>query len=266
MRKLALLMPHQFTCNRVYVALFGLVFFAQLTGCATKTEDTSKTIVTIPDDQWWQSQGPKSSIAIRNLSAVRTNIGTNTPTRFQIGFSNSNQINAFASEQDGTALIVFHQGFLNEFGTDPDALATTLGHEIGHYQLGHTAPGYGEGRNALINASSQALGMIASYFVPFSGLLVGNGVKAVGLGYSRDGEREADSVGMQIAIKAGYSACGSYRLSKRLEELDQSASIAFLSTHPGNSERMENAQHMSLSQSSENCSATIMTSSKRPQE
>jgi predicted Zn-dependent protease len=117
-----------------------------------------------------------------------------------------------------------------------------LGHELAHHQLGHTHPGYAKNRDVTVNVASQALGMIASYFVPFSGLVVGNAAKGAGLSFSRDDERAADLQGMQWAQQAGYSACGSYRFATTMNALGEGASLAFLSTHPGNAERMKNAE------------------------
>lgn len=233
-----------------YISLFC---FTTLAGCASNPEGPQNVIATIPDNQWWQTQAPKSSIALQNLAKVRLKMMAISQSNFQIGLSDAGQINASASDHNGVALVIFNQGFLNEFGTDSDVLAITLGHEIAHYQLGHTAPEYANNRNAIIGIGSQALGMIAGYFVPFSGLLVGNGVKAIGLGYSRDDERDADARGMQIAMSAGYSACGSYRLASRLNEMGQSATIPFLSTHPGNNERKENAERFNYQSNGVRC-------------
>jgi predicted Zn-dependent protease len=47
---------------------------------------------------------------------------------------------------------------------------------------------------------------------------------------------------MQWAQQAGYSACGSYRFATTMNALGEGASFAFLSTHPGNAERMKNAE------------------------
>jgi predicted Zn-dependent protease len=223
-----------------------------LTACASSKSEKSKITVSIPSSQWWQDQA-SSSTRMAKLSQVRAQMLNSSQFSFEIGISTSNQINAHASPENGLALIIFNQGFLDEFGNDPDILATTLGHELAHHQLGHTAPDYASNRNTIINVSSQAFGMIASYFIPFSGLLVGNGIQALGLSYSRDDERAADEKGMALAIQAGYSPCGSFRLSKKLEELNNNATLSFLSTHPGNSERMANSQRFNQEKLGTDC-------------
>jgi predicted Zn-dependent protease len=229
-----------------------------LTACASSKSEKSKITVSIPSSQWWQDQA-SSSTNTAKLSQVRARMLASSQLNFDIAISTSSQINAHASRENGLTLIIFDQGFLDEFGNDPDILATTLGHELAHHQLGHTAPDYASNRNALINFSSQAFGMLASYFIPFSGLLVGNGIQAVGLSYSRDDERAADEKGMALALQAGYSPCGSYRLSKRLEALNNNATISILSTHPGNSERMANAQRLNQKKLGLDCNYTPLS-------
>jgi predicted Zn-dependent protease len=60
-------------------------------------------------------------------------------------------------------------------------------------------------------------------------------------------------MGMQWAMQAGFSPCGSYRFASQMNALGEGASIPFLSTHPGNNERMENANRISESQKSITC-------------
>jgi predicted Zn-dependent protease len=96
--------------------------------------------------------------------------------------------------------------------------------------------------------------MIASYFIPFSGLIVGNAAKGVGLTFSRNDERSADEMGMQWAMQAGYSPCGSYRFAAKMNALGEGAAITFLSTHPGNNERMVNADRFAQNKKGTPCS------------
>lgn len=199
--------------------------------------------VQIPNEVWWQntSASPVANSSEKNLAAVRQKMQKVVPFTFTVGFADSSEINAYADLQGNQRYILFTSGFINQFGNDPDVLAAVMGHELAHHQLGHTQADYAKGRDAAIDVTSQALGMIASYFIPFSGLVVGNAAKSVGLSFSRDDERTADKQGMQWAEQAGYSACGSYRFAAKMNALGEGASIAFLSTHPGNDERMENA-------------------------
>lgn len=200
--------------------------------------------VQVPNEVWWQSanSSPSASSSEKNLAAVRQKMMKTVPFPFTVGIADSIEINAYADLQDKQRYVIFTSGFIREFGSDPDVLASVLGHELAHHQLGHTQPDYAKNRDATIDVASQALGVIASYFIPFSGLVVGNAAKGAGLAWSRNDERAADFQGMRWAEQAGYSACGSYRFAARMNAMGEGASFAFLSTHPGNEERMKNAE------------------------
>jgi len=229
--------------------LLGCALF--LFGCASSGEKSVK--VYFPDERWWSEAQVSPNQGEQNLALARLKMNQVSQVPFILGVAQTPEINAYAQQRDGKFIVIFTNGYLQQFALDQDVLAFTLGHEIAHHHLGHTEPGRNEGRDMAWGASSQALGMIASYFVPFSGLLVGNAVKAAGLSFNRDDERAADNLGMDWVIQAGYSACGQYRLAKRLELLKQGASIPYLSTHPGNTERMNTAKEVQLNQSLLSC-------------
>jgi len=223
--------------------------------CTTTKKPSS---VQIPNDAWWQAanSNPVSSSAEKNLASVRQNLIKTVPFPFVVGLSDSSEINAYAQLQNHQRYIILTTGFINQFANDPDVMAAVLGHELAHHQLGHTQADYSKNRDLAVDTTSQALGMIASYFIPFSGLIIGNAAKGVGLTFSRNDERSADEMGMQWALQAGYSPCGSYRFAAKMNALGEGAAIPFLSTHPGNNERMENASRFSQTQGSISCNLT----------
>lgn len=211
--------------------------------------------VQIPNEAWWQAanQSSRASTSEKNLAMVRQRMAKTVPFPFVVGLTDSAEINAYAELQNNQRYIIFTNGFIVQFGDDPDVLASVMGHELAHHQLGHTQADYGKNRDLVVSATSQALGMIASYFVPFSGLVVGNAAKGAGLSFNRDDERAADLQGMQWAQQAGYSPCGSYRFAAKMNALGEGATIAFLSTHPGNDERMENAMQFAQANRAASC-------------
>ena len=228
--------------RRIHLRAIALILLSSLLACSTNKQPLEAKV---PNDAWWQSAytGSNSSASEKNLATVRQKMQKTVPFSFTIGVVDSQEINAYANLQNNQRYILFTNGFITQFGNDPDVLAAVMGHELAHHQLGHTQPNYGKNRDLVVNATSQALGMIASYFVPFSGLLVGNAAKGVGLSYSRDDERAADEMGMQWAMQAGFSPCGSYRFAAKMQPISGGVGLAFLSTHPRYSERMENAQN-----------------------
>lgn len=227
---------------------------------ACSTANKKQMSIQAPNEAWWQSANTSknASTSEKNLAAVRKNMQKVVPFTFTVALADSAEINAYADLQGKQSYVIFTSGFINQFGNDPDVLASVLGHELAHHQLGHTQPDYAKNRDFAIDAASQALGMIASYFIPFSGLLVGNAAKGAGLSFSRDDERSADYQGMQWAQQAGYSACGSYRFAAKMNALGEGASFAFLSTHPGNNERMESAIQFAQSNRAAPCGSDPM--------
>lgn len=216
--------------------------FVILAGCAHGSKKPAEVSVAVPRDDWWPDAARSADPATRNLAQVRERINAIAPIRYKLGISDQPEINAFATKQGGRTLVVFTKGFIQEFGNDPDVLATTLGHELAHHQLGHTDPNRQKDKKLTVELGSQLLGTIANIFVPFSGLLVGPAVQTASLGFDRSDERDADLQGLQWAYAAGYSPCGSYRFSNRMTALGKDTTLVFLSTHPGNSERADNAQ------------------------
>jgi len=218
-------------------------------------------VVQVPNDAWWQSANtdPSASSSEKNLATVRQQMMKSVPFPFVVGLSDTAEINAYAQLQNNQRYIIFTNGFIAQFGNDPDVLAAVLGHELAHHQLGHTQPDYAKNRDAAIDVTSQALGMIASYFIPFSGLVVGNAAKGMGLTWSRNDERLADEMGMNWAMQAGYSPCGSYRFAAQMNALGEGAAITFLSTHPGNNERMANADRFAQNKKGAPCSSDPVT-------
>lgn len=236
--------------------LLVLCVFAGMTGCSSfggKKPDQIQVLV--PNSEWWAAAENSPNPSTRNLAQVHNRMSSVVPVRYTLALSRQTEINAYATRENGQMLVVFTDGFMKAFGNDPDVLATTLGHEVAHHKLGHTDPSRQKTRAVNQEIASQLLGTIAGYFVPFSGLLVGPAIKTASLSFNRDDEREADQLGMTWALQAGYSPCGSYRLSKRLNDMGEGAALTFLSTHPGNSERMDNAEQFEKSQGLKSCAS-----------
>lgn len=109
-------------------------------------------------------------------------------------------------------------------------IAFILGHEMGHVLKGHAI------ERIMTNSAMAA----ASRAAPVQGLL-GAWLKNVGVrfletAYSRDNEHDADTLGVRLALAAGYDGQGAIRLLSRLGRLHQApAPLAlgeYFSTHP----------------------------------
>ncbi|KAB1443062.1 M48 family metalloprotease [Pseudodesulfovibrio senegalensis] len=124
-------------------------------------------------------------------------------------------------------------------------LAALLGHELGHVNARHTASRVSTAQLASLAvgvgtaaASSAGLGSMAA------------GLGQIGMGallahYSRDDERQADSLGVEYMTRADYNPDGMVGLMDMLNEQHQSHASALevmFATHPMSSERLAAAR------------------------
>jgi predicted Zn-dependent protease len=128
-------------------------------------------------------------------------------------------------------------------------LAAVLGHEIGHIAQRHIARMLSQQRqDALIPLAALALAVLASRSSPDAAgaLMMGGEGLAIQrqLSFSRDAEREADRVGLQILSIAGYDTSGMVSFFGRMQRATRvySEVPAFLQNHPMTTERIADMQ------------------------
>lgn len=153
---------------------------------------------------------------------------------------NSSVPNAFALPG---GFIVINRGLL--VGLESEAeLAAVLGHETGHVTAKHSLSAYQRSMaaNLVLTGISAAAG-------GKTGVMELSGVTAALLenGYSREQEREADWLGIDYMVKAGYNPEGAIRLQEYFyRELEGGRNPMFVQglfrTHPFSKERLENAR------------------------
>jgi len=160
---------------------------------------------------------------------------------------NASYINAYAFPGGSIAVT---RGILVELENEAE-LAALLGHEIGHICARHTAEQSSKG---MISSILVAGASIASSAAGYSsaGNLISNfgqlGAGALLAHYSRDNEREADSLGMQYMTRTGYNPSGMVGLMEILLDNNKrkpSAVEVMFSTHPMSDERLAFAQNAS---------------------
>lgn len=123
-----------------------------------------------------------------------------------------------------------------------DQLASVLGHEIAHYERRHTLQQWRDLRAKTTVA--QMLAVLGVYGLVGQLALVGSA-----LAFSRDNEREADDIGLELMTKAGYDPREAPRIWEALEEerkaTGKSSPWVFLATHPATDERIETLRALS---------------------
>jgi predicted Zn-dependent protease len=98
--------------------------------------------------------------------------------------------------------------------------------------------------NTLVGGFSVVAGAVAGGLGQMAGALGGIGAGALLASYSRDNEREADALGMEYMVKAGYGPKGMVGLMEMLQSLSKSkpGTIELMfATHPMSDERYQNA-------------------------
>lgn len=237
--------------------LIGAGAAAGLSGCATSPV-TGETILVgmseaqekqadaqVAPHQFSQDLGAIQDEAVnRYVAGVGQRMGALTH-RPQMPYSyrvlNANYVNAYTFP--GGAMGVT-RGILAELD-DEAQLAALLGHELGHVNARHAAQR--QGQNLIAQAALAGLN-VAAQNADWGGLMnIGGqiGASALLASHSREHEREADALGQEYLVKAGYPATGMVRLHQLLvaeEKTAPSLLQTMFSTHPMSSERMQAAQ------------------------
>ncbi|MFQ6546916.1 M48 family metallopeptidase [Aestuariibius sp. 2305UL40-4] len=127
--------------------------------------------------------------------------------------------------------VVVTDALVKEFD-DPDLHAGVIGHEIAHVTEKH-------GLTALYRSIGiyVAVALIAGDTGPILEDVLLEGNVLLSLSHSRAAEREADQVGVELAMEAGYDPEGLIRFFEWVDEYGGDG--GFYSTHPGGLERAD---------------------------
>jgi len=156
--------------------------------------------------------------------------------------------------------IIIAEGMMRFVRSD-DELAMILGHELAHLTQGHVSRG--AMNNTLLGIGS----IIAGSFIP-GGDAATSMVGQLFLNhFNQDQERQADQVGLRYAYDAGYDPqAAAYVMQRMAEEVPETASSGFFSSHPSSTERFAVLQReaATLSPGHETRRATGETPGPRP--
>ena len=155
--------------------------------------------------------------------------GLGQPAAIQLTVLNSEIVNAAALP--GGHVVLF-KGLI-DFAEAPEEIAETLGHEIGHVVKRHPIIGAIED-----TGTSLLIGYL--FGDVFGGAaLAGLGQTILNSANSRDAEREADALGLDLTRRLNIDGEKAARFFDRLAKDESSIErdLAFLSTHPASAER-----------------------------
>lgn len=178
--------------------------------------------------------GPEISSVLEQLESL---LDRDTLWDYSVRAVDDEVVNAFALPGGPVFL---HRGLLRRIES-PDALAGLIGHEMGHVQARHGTQGVARAVfwTLLAQVALGDLGGVGQ-------ILAQHGTTLMENAYSRDQEREADSLGALRLAEAGIDPTGMVSLLAILEQQGHEAPgmYALWSTHPLTSERIENVRRI----------------------
>ena len=100
-------------------------------------------------------------------------------------------------------------------------------------------------RDQTRRATSSVLGLVlGAVGVPMAGTLADIGTTVLERTYTRDEERDADKLGLDYMVSAGFDPQGAVRVWRKMSENSYGSSIPFLATHPSSDERLKTSADM----------------------
>ena len=152
--------------------------------------------------------------------------------QWEVVLIGAQQVNAFC--MPGGKIAVF-SGLLLGLQLTDDEAAAVMGHEIAHALREHARERIAKTELTRLGAS------LLSEFVgggKYSGVFSAGG-QLMTLKFSRDDETEADTVGLELAARAGYDPRAGVTLWKKMMSANKGAPPQWLSTHPSGNNRIE---------------------------
>lgn len=181
------------------------------------------------------------------------------------------RLNAQARQQAPLGVVIIDNPSINAFAapggviglntgtilaaSSMDELASVVAHEVAHISQRHYEHGAEERRQALLIQVGGMLAAIAASAVDGGGdaaaaVMMGSQTAAMNssMAFSRNNEREADRVGMQIMNQAGYDPRAMPRFFATMNQQSQLNQVenrflpSFVRSHPLSNERLSDAQ------------------------
>jgi Zn-dependent protease with chaperone function len=135
---------------------------------------------------------------------------------------------------------MFFTGIIKQLKLTDDEVAAIMGHEIAHALREH-------GRERVSQAYAQSAGL--SLMGALTGMSPGTSAlleQAAQVGLTlpngRGQESEADIIGLELMARAGYNPQAAITLWQKMAAATGNSSSSFLSTHPGNAQRINALQ------------------------
>lgn len=164
--------------------------------------------------------------------------------KWEVNVQDSEEVNAYCLP--GGKIMVF-KGLISKLNATDDELAAVLGHEIAHALREH-------GRERMSEAYVQQIGLFGLAALvgaaakdeqkAAAAMEIASLVTTIGLTlpHSREQEREADRMGLELAARAGYDPQAAVSLWRKMTAAGGAKQPEFLSTHPSGESRINDLQ------------------------
>ncbi len=150
-----------------------------------------------------------------------------------------NTVNAFCMPGGKMAI---YTGLIDKLHATDDEIAQVMGHEIGHAIANHGAEKMSVqvATQAGVAVVAAAVGGSSSNRTARDASLALAAALVVTLPNSREAEREADRIGIELAARAGYNPDAAVSLwSKMMQQGSSNSKFDLFSTHPASPARMQ---------------------------
>jgi len=153
--------------------------------------------------------------------------------KWEVNLIGSRQINAFCMPG---GKIAFYTGIIDGLQLSDDEIAIVMGHEIAHALREHARERIAKqvATNTGANLLSYVMGLGR-----VGNAVVGASAGLLSLKFSRDDETEADTVGLELAARAGYDPRAGISLWRKMQAASKGAPPQWLSTHPASANRIK---------------------------
>lgn len=232
------------TAQLAAALIFGALALSGVTGCRGTNFLSTKDEVRIGRDASAEVERrykvQTANADARRVAAIGARIVTHCDRRPEVPYSfkvlDANDINA-VSLPGGPVYV--YRGLLDLLGSDDDALACVIAHEVGHIDGRHGA----KQMSQQIAANLGVLILLRGQTAQDIGALT---TDLLNLSYSRSDEHEADHRALSYAHKAGFQATGLVTFFRKLKELEKGKGrdLEILRTHPYTDTRLGRAERI----------------------
>ena len=177
------------------------------------------------------------AIAGRLIQATASFRGDAPGWRWEVNVISSKEVNAWC--MPGGKIAVY-TGLMDALRLTDEELAAVMGHEIAHAlrEHGREKASQQAAQNAVIGIGAAVLGVgqVGADLVSMAAQVT------YGLPNSREFEREADRIGVELAARAGYDPRAAITLWQKMAQATGGGGPAFMSTHPTAADRITDLQ------------------------